>query len=101
MLSEQSVVRSVIGDVPLCLGGEVDCVKAPPGTPHPGLQACVELKTHKVIDSNRMDSIFHKKMLKFWAQSWLLGVPTIEVGFRDDAGILRAQREFEVSKIPR
>ena len=51
-------------------------------------------------------------MLKHWAQSWLLGVPvrlalvlfdikqTIEVGFRDDAGILKSQRTFETEKIP-
>ncbi|WVW79529.1 hypothetical protein I302_101498 [Kwoniella bestiolae CBS 10118] len=96
-----NVVRSAIGDIPLCLGGEVDCVKAEPGTPHPGLDQCVELKTNKVIENEKQEFTFHKKLLKHWAQSWLLGIPEIQVGFRDDSGILRSQRAFETEKIPR
>ncbi|OCF79056.1 hypothetical protein I204_01000 [Kwoniella mangroviensis CBS 8886] len=96
-----SVVRSAIGDIPLCLGGEVDCVKAEPGLPHPGLDKCVELKTNKVIENEKQEFTFHKKLLKHWAQSWLLGIPEIQVGFRDDSGILRSQRGFETEKIPR
>ena len=42
-----------------------------------------------------------RKMLKHWAQSWLLGVPTIEVGFRDEAGILQSRTTFETGRIPR
>ncbi|WRT69205.1 uncharacterized protein IL334_006189 [Kwoniella shivajii] len=98
---ESSVVRSAIGDIPLCLGGEVDCVRAEPGTPHPGLEKCVELKTNKVIENEKQEFTFHKKLLKHWTQSWLLGIPEIQVGFRDDAGILCAQRHFETEKIPR
>ncbi|OCF35706.1 protein RAI1 [Kwoniella heveanensis CBS 569] len=100
-VSRATVVRSAIGDIPLCLGGEVDCVRAEVGTPHPGLNKCVELKTNKVIYNEKQDAIFHKKLLKHWAQSWLLGIPEIQVGFRDDAGILKSQRGFETEKIPR
>ncbi|WWC91055.1 uncharacterized protein L201_005996 [Kwoniella dendrophila CBS 6074] len=96
-----NVVRSAIGDIPLCLGGEVDCVRAEPGTSHPGLNKCVELKTNKVIENEKQEFTFHKKLLKHWAQSWLLGIPEIQVGFRDDSGILRNQRGFETEKIPR
>lgn len=83
--TDSSVVKSAIGDVPVVLGGEVDCVKggipayplttAAPGSPNPGLEHCVELKTNKVIDSERADGAFHKKLLKHWAQSYLLGIP--------------------------
>lgn len=45
------------------------------GAENPGLEAYVELKTNKVIDSDRADAVFHKKLLKHWAQSYLLGVP--------------------------
>ncbi|WWC98132.1 hypothetical protein V866_005023 [Kwoniella sp. B9012] len=96
-----NVVRSAIGDIPLCLGGEVDCVKAEPGSPHPGPDKCVELKTNKVIENEKQEFTFHKKLLKHWAQSWLLGIPEIQVGFRDDSGELRSQRAFETEKIPR
>lgn len=71
-------MRSAIGDVPLYIGGEVDCVRAPPGEPNPGLEGTIELKTNKVIDSEKADWIFHKKLLKHWAQSFLLGVPVSE-----------------------
>jgi RAT1-interacting protein len=74
------VVRSAIGEYPLCLGGEVDCVEgecgperlihgedasdmlmaAEVGADHPGLHKCMELKTNKVIENERQEAIFHK-----------------------------------------
>ncbi|KAL1407664.1 decapping endonuclease targeting mRNA [Vanrija albida] len=96
----RDVVRSAVGDVPVCLGGEVDCVMGQPGTPNPGLSSTVELKTNKVIESERHDAVFHKKLLKHWAQSFLLGVETVEVGFRTDAGILVSRHAFPTGAIP-
>lgn len=95
-----SVVRSAIGEIPLCIAGEVDCVKAEPGSPNPGLSGCMELKTNKVIQHPGHEAMFHKKLLKHWAQSWLLGIPEVVVGFRDDDGILRSQTTFDTAKIP-
>lgn len=43
---------------------------------------------------------FERKLLKFWAQSFLLGVPKIVVGFRDQHGILRRIEELETAAIP-
>lgn len=43
---------------------------------------------------------FERKLLKFWLQSFLLGVPKIIVGFRDHQGILKRIEELETSKIP-
>ena len=37
---------------------------------------------------------YERKLLKFWAQSFLLGVPTIIVGFRDQDGIVRSLEEL-------
>jgi hypothetical protein len=71
-------VRSAIGEIPLCLGGEVDCVNSlssstliivrdgaeesevEPGSPHLGLEGCMELKTNKVIENEKQEMIFHK-----------------------------------------
>lgn len=39
-------------------------------------------------------------MLKFWAQSFLLGVPKIIVGFRNKNGILQRIEELETKNIP-
>lgn len=85
------------------------------GAPNPGLDACVELKTNKVIDSDRADMVFHKKLLKHWAQSFLLGLPvcpflriicltlslqTVELGFRTEEGIIAERHLFETERIP-
>lgn len=60
----------------------------------------VELKTSAEI-ANNMDMVkFERKLLKFWAQSFLLGVPKIIVGFRSKQGILRRLEEFETKNIP-
>ena len=44
--------------------------------------------------------IFHRKLMKFWIQSFLLGVPKIVVGFRDRDGFLVKVDEIETQKIP-
>ena len=39
-------------------------------------------------------------MLKFWAQSFLLGVPRIVVGYRTQQGMLEHLEELDVQTIP-
>jgi RAT1-interacting protein len=95
-----SVVRTGIGKTILCLGGEVDAIwdskPAEQGSP----VNWVELKTSAEIRGpNDMDH-FHRKLMKFWIQSFLLGVPKIIVGFRTRDGILTEVRELETHKIP-
>ena len=43
---------------------------------------------------------YERKLLKFWIQSFLLGVPKIVVGFRSKDGILQSLEELETNKIP-
>lgn len=43
---------------------------------------------------------YERKLLKFWAQSFLLGVPKIIVGFRDQQGIVHRLEELETAAIP-
>lgn len=120
-----SVVRTRLGPVSLLLGGEVDCcfdykpvqdedsvvdseddysgMRPPSATK--ALESIVshyvELKTSKAISSDRDRTSFEKfKLLKFWAQSFLLGIPRIIVGFRDDNGTLVEEETFETLKIP-
>nr|ODO03924.1 decapping nuclease RAI1 [Cryptococcus depauperatus CBS 7855] len=94
----RSVVRSAIGNIPLCMAGEVDCVKGERLSFKPIMNT--KLKTNKIITNAKSDLIFHKKLLKHWAQSWLLGIPEVVVGFRTDAGTLASQETFETAKIP-
>ena len=60
----------------------------------------VELKTSAEIRSDKDEDNFHRKLMKFWIQSFLLGVPKIVVGFRDHNGVLARIEEMETEKIP-
>lgn len=60
----------------------------------------VELKTSAEIRSDRDMDNFEKKLMKFWIQSFLLGVPKIIVGFRSRNGVLIKLEEIETANIP-
>lgn len=60
----------------------------------------VELKTSAEICSDRDLDAFERKLLKFWIQSFLLGVPRIVVGFRSRDGTLLKLEEMETAGIP-
>ena len=60
----------------------------------------VELKTTAEIQSDRDVLKYERKLLKFWIQSFLLGVPKIVVGYRSKSGILQRLEEVETKSIP-
>ena len=60
----------------------------------------VELKTSAEIKNERDMLKYERKLLKFWIQSFLLGVPKIIVGFRSKNGILQRLEELETKNIP-
>ncbi|KAI0866023.1 RAI1 like PD-XK nuclease-domain-containing protein [Xylaria cubensis] len=95
-----SVVRTGIGKTVLCLGGEVDAIwDSKP--PQKGLPInWVELKTSAEIRDQRGMKNFERKLMKFWIQSFLLGVPKIIVGFRSQSGILTKIEEIQTISIP-
>lgn len=41
------------------------------------------------------------KLLKWWVQSFLIGVPKIVCGFRDDSGIVQKLETFRTLDIPK
>ena len=83
----------------LVMAAEVDCADRGGGGK---AEAYVELKTSKMLRTARDEANFSKhKLLKFWLQSFLAGVPRIVVGFRDDAGVVRELRPLETMRIPR
>ncbi|KAF8522382.1 RAI1 like PD-XK nuclease-domain-containing protein [Gautieria morchelliformis] len=95
-----SVVKTKLGNARMILGGEVDCVR----DRHTGQpDTFVELKTSMAIrPGNRNDeSKFEKKLLKFYFQSFLLGVPEVIVGFRTPSGHLQTLQSFKTMDIPR
>jgi RAT1-interacting protein len=75
-----------------------DCKPEPPENPVPHY---LELKTSRELTSPRSIATFEQhKLLKFWAQSFLLGVPKIIVGFRSDRNTLASLQLLETMKIP-
>jgi RAT1-interacting protein len=98
-----SIVRTGIGNHTIVLGGEVDCVKGEKPDDGSGHSIpYVELKTSESFNGHdsRAAEKFEKKMCRFWAQSFLLGVPTIIIGFRSSHGILEGVEEWETQRIP-
>lgn len=84
----------------MILGGEVDAVMgAKPDNPNDAVP-WVELKTAQQPTTQKDDVKYERKLLKFWAQSFLLGVPRIIVGFRSPNGHLLKLMEHETQKIP-
>lgn len=95
-----SIVRTGFGNVKMILGGEVDAVMdfKPTDKSHP--VNWVELKTTAAVTNEREQMKFERKLLKFWAQSFLLGVPKIIVGYRSQQGILDRLEELDTQTIP-
>ncbi|XP_036409065.1 decapping and exoribonuclease protein isoform X1 [Megalops cyprinoides] len=94
-----TVVRTRLAGHRLLFSGEVDCRDADPGAlPAP---ACyIELKTSAEICTPKQRSNFHRyKLLKWWAQSFLPGVPRVIAGFRDNDGKVVSVETFHTSKI--
>lgn len=60
----------------------------------------VELKTTGEIRGPHDMENLHRKFMKYWIQSFLLGVPKIMVGFRTRDGILVEVKEMETHRIP-
>ncbi|KAA0201200.1 hypothetical protein HAZT_HAZT007540 [Hyalella azteca] len=96
------VLRSRLASHSLVYGAEVD--GADPtryNPPHGHLTPFVELKTNKEITTKRARQILHKfKFQKWWSQSFLVGIPRVVCGFRDDFGVVRSVQTFAVSAMP-
>uniref|UniRef100_A0A131Y6I6 Decapping nuclease n=1 Tax=Ixodes ricinus TaxID=34613 RepID=A0A131Y6I6_IXORI len=88
----------------LVLGAEVDCrdPRATPSAHRPGsTSAYVELKTSRDCLSERQYQSFCRfKLLKWWAQSFLVGIPRVLCGFRDDDGKVGTIEELSVREMP-
>ncbi|EJU05097.1 RAI1-domain-containing protein [Dacryopinax primogenitus] len=95
-----SIVQTSIGSSKLVLGGEVDCVRGA----YKGKNGnYVELKTSGAIKNVKDERNFERKALKYWAQSYLLGIPQVVVGFRSSRSpyILETVQTFQTFHLPR
>lgn len=89
------VFKSKLGGHRLIFGAEVD------GVDEDG-SSYVELKTGRVLkDTGHYNSFYRQKLMTFWAQSFLAGIPKILMGFRSDRGIVKSIEYINVNEIPR
>ncbi|OQV18173.1 putative Decapping and exoribonuclease protein [Hypsibius exemplaris] len=101
--SFQSVLYTKVGGyrgTGVLFGAEMDCLD-PKKVPTKPPDCYVELKTCKGIeDESGMRSFCYHKLMQYWAQSFVCGVPTILVGFRLDNGHVLSTDELPMSKVP-
>ncbi|KAL6719596.1 decapping endonuclease targeting mRNA [Lecanora helva] len=84
----------------MIIGGEVDALWDCKPTKQEDAVNWVELKTSAEIKDEREKLKYERKLLKFWIQSFLLGVPKIIVGFRSKDGVLERLEELDTASIP-
>ncbi|KAK4570049.1 decapping endonuclease targeting mRNA [Recurvomyces mirabilis] len=97
-----SIARTSIGTTSLVLAGEVDAVLGEKPEKSDTPISWIELKTSAEPNFNtpRGPANYERKLLKYWAQSFLLGVPKIMVGYRTQDGHLTRIEELDTQRIP-
>ncbi|XP_063794184.1 decapping and exoribonuclease protein [Pseudophryne corroboree] len=95
-----SVLLGRLNSHSLLLSGEVDC--SDPSSANPSPPFCyVELKSSAQIRNPHQQRSFNRyKLLKWWCQSFLLGIPLIVAGFRNPQGRIVALQKYPTSEIP-
>ncbi|KAL2233043.1 UNVERIFIED_CONTAM: Decapping nuclease DXO, chloroplastic [Sesamum indicum] len=84
-----AVIKTKLGAHRILMGAEMDCCDSTDD----GRRFYVELKTSRELDYHTEERYEREKLLKFWIQSFLAGVPYIVIGFRDDGGrLVRTER---------
>ena len=96
------MLRSRLGPHSLVCGAEVDWLDLSAPGDASAMSSFVELKTSREVESRRQQTTMQKfKMLKWWAQSFLVGIGKVVVGFRDEEGLLHRQHAYGTSQLAR
>ena len=90
------IVKTKLGSNRLVVGGEVDCVESLGEK-----ESVVELKTNMQLRDEQDQARLDVKMLRMYMQSFLLGVRSIVIGFRDAQGMLLSHRAYRTAELPR
>ncbi|RZC74526.1 hypothetical protein C5167_050005 [Papaver somniferum] len=73
-----SVIKTKLGAHRILMGAEMDCCDATDD----GRRFYIELKTSRELEYRTEERFERDKLLKFWIQSFLAGVPYIVIGYR-------------------
>ncbi|XP_068106431.1 decapping and exoribonuclease protein [Hyperolius riggenbachi] len=95
-----SVLLGRLASHSFLLSGEVDCSDPSASNPAPP-SGYVELKSSVQIRNPHQQRSFNRyKLLKWWCQSFLIGIPLIVAGFRDQQGKISSLQNYRTSDIP-
>ncbi|QQP55480.1 Dom3Z, partial [Caligus rogercresseyi] len=93
--------KSVLGDMSIVYGAEMDAVLEGSRKPFRP-EDFVEFKTTKEMQHERQRINFARfKLIKWWCQSFLVGIPSIICGYRDNNGFVGSVKELELKGIPK
>lgn len=96
--------QSSFGDNKLLYGAEMDGVLSKELLKEPinfeDVQF-VELKTNQIKENDYHETMFKKnKLLKWWSQSYLVGIKKVLCGFRTYNGVVKHLEYFKVKDMP-
>lgn len=95
-----SVVRTGVGNCKLILGAEVDCVFDFKENGKDNLKHYAELKCTQQVMNISDTHKFERKLFRTWLQCFLVGIPRIIYGFKDDQYVLKTVEEFSTEEVP-
>uniref|UniRef100_A0A8C5MWR7 Decapping nuclease n=1 Tax=Leptobrachium leishanense TaxID=445787 RepID=A0A8C5MWR7_9ANUR len=95
-----SVLLARLSKHSFLVSGEVDCCDPQASNSNPPF-CYVELKSSAKIRNQHQQRSFNRyKLLKWWCQSFLIGIPLIVAGFRDSEGKVAVLQNYRTSDIP-
>ena len=97
----RSKVQSNLGKIYLMYAAEVDCLDLGK-TDSNIMENFVEIKTTRHMrHENQIRNFQRFKLIKWWAQSYLIGVSKIICGYKDDRHVVDDIESMDVHQIPR
>ncbi|KAJ8678814.1 hypothetical protein QAD02_014601 [Eretmocerus hayati] len=96
--------KSKLGKNTLFYGAEMDGVCSSQPLQEPidwKTKKFVELKTNRMVKTDWQEKIYKKKLLKWWCQSFLVGIEDVICGNRTDSGKVFEIENIKVSDMPK
>ena len=92
-----SVYRTSLGTHRLLVSAEIDCEEKLAN----GTREFVEVKTSGSMRTAESRCNFReRKLIKYWIQSYVAGVPTVVVGYRSEDGVLTVRQFTPPNLLP-
>ncbi|GCF00247.1 protein rai1 [Zygosaccharomyces mellis] len=95
-----TVVKTGVSNVKIVLGAEVDCIFDFKEEGKDNLKHYAELKCTTDVTTAADARKFERKVFRTWLQCFLVGIPRIIYGFRDNNNLLKTVEEYTTTEVP-